>query len=588
MNVGSGCGFSSAKSLVQFNWLVSKARYWLSCSFLGLGFSLSQSLAAAPPAIAAERIYLTFGLFERVIEIEDLETLARDGELPKSLEYYARFLTPEQLEEFSTVLTEPVDINTVTVSQFLHTPQGAFLLQQLGEVINTPARLSGFLPLRAALVLAAADPQEGLTLLNVLRYFPTQGVRIDLLRGLAVAQGIDRAVNEANTAIATVQNLALQAAQQQTLPDEATLPRETWRRGPFSLRQVSLTVRRFHPPTDLYIPQVNPIASREFPGRFPVVVISHGLGSDRTTYAYLARYLTSYGFVVLAVEHGGSSAEQLLALAEGRTTQVVPDVEFIDRPQEVSLALDALTNFARSDAYLQRRINLDQVGVIGQSFGGFTALALAGATFNQASLAANCPPELSSFNVSLLLQCQALALFQPSSNGEITIAPRLTEETAAFADPRIKAAIAVNPMGSIIFGPEGLSQIETPVLLVAATSDTVAPALSEQIIPFTWLKTPDRYLLLMQNGTHFSTIARSENGSEVLPLPGDILGVRPDIAQAYLEVISTVFFQTYLRQDPRYRPFLSSAFAAQLSQPPMPLSLAQSFSAQQLSRTEAP
>ncbi|NEQ32706.1 MAG: alpha/beta hydrolase, partial [Leptolyngbya sp. SIO4C5] len=376
MNVGIHREFASAKHSRGQYFLGIKR--WLAPSFWGLGAGILQSLAIATPAVSAERIYLTFGLFERAIEIEDLETLANEGELPSDLEYYARFLTPEQLAQLRTVLTEPVDINVITVSQFLHTPQGTFLLQQLGEVINTPARLSGFLPLRAALVLAAADSEEGLTLLNVLRYFPTQGVRIDLLRGLAVAEGIDRAVNEANQAIATIQSTALQAAQQQTLPDIASLPREIQRRGPFALRRVSLTVRRFNPPADLYIPVVSEIASREFPGRFPVVVISHGLGSDRTTFAYLARYLSSYGFVVLAVEHGGSSAEQLLALAEGRTTQVVPDDEFINRPQEVSLALDALTRFARADSYLQRRINLDQVGIIGQSFGGFTALALAG------------------------------------------------------------------------------------------------------------------------------------------------------------------------------------------------------------------
>ncbi|WP_346290388.1 alpha/beta hydrolase [Sphaerothrix gracilis] len=586
MNVGIDREFASAEH--------SRGHYfggikrWLAPSFWGLGAGILQSLAIATPAVSAERIYLTFGLFERAIEIEDLETLANEGELPSDLEYYARFLTPEQLAQLRTVLTEPVDINVITVSQFLHTPQGTFLLQQLGEVINTPARLSGFLPLRAALVLAAADSEEGLTLLNVLRYFPTQGVRIDLLRGLAVAEGIDRAVNEANQAIATIQSTALQAAQQQTLPDIASLPREIQRRGPFALRRVSLTVRRFNPPADLYIPVVSEIASREFPGRFPVVVISHGLGSDRTTFAYLARYLSSYGFVVLAVEHGGSSAEQLLALAEGRTTQVVPDDEFINRPQEVSLALDALTRFARADSYLQRRINLDQVGIIGQSFGGFTALALAGATFNQASLVENCPPQLSSFNVSLLLQCQALALFQPAIAAGDTASARLPETVATFSDPRIKAAIAVNPIGSIIFGPAGLSQVEVPTLLVAGSSDTVAPALAEQIIPFTWLTSAERHLLLLQNGTHFSTVARSENDSEVLPIPVSILGPRPDIAQNYLEAMSTIFFQTYLRQDQRYRPFLSAAYASEISQSPLPLSLVQSLKATERSLLESP
>ncbi|NJL86059.1 MAG: alpha/beta fold hydrolase [Leptolyngbyaceae cyanobacterium SM1_1_3] len=344
-------------------------------------------------------------------------------------------------------------------------------------------------------------------------------------------------------------------------------------------------MRLLKPPADLYIPVTSQIASREFPGRFPVVVISHGLGSDRTTYGYLASYLTSYGFVVLAIEHGGSSAGQLLALTEGRTDQVVSDEEFINRPQEVSLTLDALTNYSRSDPYLQRRINLDQVGVVGQSFGGFTALALAGATFDQAALSAHCPPDLNTFNVSLLLQCQALALFQPAQLEGAVTGPRLSAANPSFADPRIKAAIAINPVGSIIFGSQGMGQIAVPTLLISGTSDTVAPALAEQIIPFTWLQTPERYLVLLQNGTHFSTIARSQTNSELLSLPTDIIGPRPDIAQTYLEVISTVFFVSHLRQDQRYRPLLSSAFAAQLSQPPLPLSLVRSLTLDQLPLT---
>ncbi len=41
-----------------------------------------------------------------------------------------------------------------------------------------------------------------------------------------------------------------------------------------------------------------------------IIVISHGLGSDRTSFAYLAEHLASYGFVVAVPEHPGSNSKQ--------------------------------------------------------------------------------------------------------------------------------------------------------------------------------------------------------------------------------------------------------------------------------------
>jgi len=49
--------------------------------------------------------------------------------------------------------------------------------------------------LRSALVLAAADPQ-GLTLLSVLRQFPTRSIRIDLKRSIQIASELESQPNK--------------------------------------------------------------------------------------------------------------------------------------------------------------------------------------------------------------------------------------------------------------------------------------------------------------------------------------------------------------------------------------------------------
>jgi len=56
--------------------------------------------------------------------------------------------------------------------------------------------------LRSALVLAAADPQ-GLTLLSVLRQFPTRSIRIDLKR-IQIASELESLINQTNRAIAQI------------------------------------------------------------------------------------------------------------------------------------------------------------------------------------------------------------------------------------------------------------------------------------------------------------------------------------------------------------------------------------------------
>ena len=54
---------------------------------------------------------------------------------------------------------------------------------QIGTCIQFPIQTesgqNGFYAIRAALILASADPQ-GLTLLNVMRYYPNNSIRINL------------------------------------------------------------------------------------------------------------------------------------------------------------------------------------------------------------------------------------------------------------------------------------------------------------------------------------------------------------------------------------------------------------------------
>lgn len=560
--------FTDIRGSAPLTELVIKVRAGVGIALLNLGLSIAPVMISTPVQ-GAERIYIPYGILEFSIPVSALEAYALEGRIERELASYAGYVEPQQLEQLRQILITPIDVTPVAIAQFLYSAQGEQILQRVGEIIQTKAGQEGFYGIRAALIKAAAYP-EGLTLLNVLREFPTYGIRINSARSLEIIEDLSELIQRTQEAIAAVNQQAIAEAQgQRTFDVPAQIPPtflelpDLRQPGAINYSQQTLTLtdprrgRRF--PVDLYLPTSPPPRG----GAIPVVVISHGLGSNRITFAYLANHLASHGFAVAVPEHPGSSAQYLQALSRGLASEVTPPAELIDRPSDITFLLDELTR-----SYGEQ-LNLQQVGVLGQSFGGYTALALAGAEINFEQLQEDCDRLNDSLNLSLLLQCRAL---------------ELPPVEYTLSDPRITAAIAINPVGSTIFGESQFQQIQIPLMLVAGSNDTVAPALPEQIQPFTWLTTPNKYLVLLNQGTHFSTLAPT---ADDVPLPIPILGPDPRIGQDYMKALSLAFFQTYLAGQLEYRRYLSASYAEFISQYLMPLSLVESLIPEPLVETSA-
>ncbi|MBE9109444.1 alpha/beta hydrolase [Nodosilinea sp. LEGE 07298] len=505
---------------------------------------LLQSLWFALPGHSAERVFINFGPLERSIAVADLETYARTGKLNNELESLSRYFSPEQLEQFRNALTLSADIDVVTVAQFLYTPQGEAILDALGEVVQTARQLNGARAIRGALILAAADPDADFNVLSFLKHFPTEGARVDLQQVSSVAREVLTTINQTQQTVAQIGQQATAAAGE--AGDIASAPGNPTKLGPYRWQKQSLDQLTL--PTDLYLPDEQNV---------PLVIISHGLGGDRSSFAYVAEHLASHGFAVAVVEHPGSSSDQIEALLTGQTNEAVDPEEMVRRATSIQMLLDELAAAAQGSA-LGNRIDFERIGGLGQSFGAYTMLALAGATVNPASLEQSCPPELSSqLNLSLLLQCSVLRLPQPLPTLE---------------DRRIKAAIAINPLDSVVFGEAGMANIDVPILIVSGSADTVTPALAEQIRPFTWLEVAERYLLLIKNGTHFSTIFEQPD-TDTLPVPAQAIGPSPMTAQGYIEAMSVAFFKAHLAGENDYRQYLDQTYVQTLSQPELPLYL---------------
>lgn len=567
-----------------------------------VGFSSIGAIAIAPTSQAAERIYVAYNILERSISVKALEDYAERGVMDEDLAVYAQYADRQVLDNLRSALQAKADVNPVTVAQFLYSPQGEAALKRLGQVIQPESRISGFQAIRAALILAAKDP-EGLTLLNFLRRFPAKGIRIDVERSLKVAGEAEQLINKTKQA---TQAIIQTASEERTTDPPLSSNRIDLRRsGPFSFDKQTITLndpnRVITTPSipaaapassllkgriykvDIYTPLLQKAVA---PQSIPVVVISHGLGSDRDSFTYLAKHLASYGFAVLVPEHPGSDSKQMEALLQGNASEVSEPTEFANRPLDISYLLDYLEQQSRTNPTYQS-FNLKRVGVIGQSFGGYTALALAGASINFQELQASCTDLENTFNISLLLQCRALQL------------ERLGQPRSNFRDPRIQAAIALNPITSAVLGKTNLSAIQIPTMIVAGSSDTVAPALFEQVQPFTWLTTPDKYLVQIDPGTHFSVIgdvsvpnnrndnksANSANSSAAsLNIPPEVIGPDPAAAQRYTKALALAFFKTYIAQQPAFRPYLSATYAQSISESDLRVDLVKTLSVDQLSQ----
>lgn len=536
--------------------ILSGNKIWscLTAGILQLGCTIALESYFDQKAVAAENIILSYGALEFSVAVDSLETYANTGEINGNLKSYADFLTPEQLERLRLGLTTSADFSHLAIAQFLYSFQGETILKRVSRVIKTQAHQPGFYALRSALILAAADQDSGLTPLNVLKKFPTKALRVDSRQGLEIFKNLSELVQRNDNAIAAVEQEVTRERQDSNLPTtlsernlELLIP------GKYSYSQQTLMMddpdrdRIF--PVALYLPRI------ESQRKLPLVVISHGLGSDLTTFAYFAEHLASHGFAVAVPEHPDSNASQIEALLSGLENDVTPPIELINRPLDIKFMLDQL-------AYdFGDQIDVENVGMIGQSFGGYTGLALAGADINWNSLELDCPNLDSSWNLSWLIQCLALQIPVVVTDGDLQ-------------DDRIKAVIAINPLVSSIFGQESLSKIKIPLMLISGSADPVTPALSEQIIPFTWLTTPEKYLVLLKGGTHFSTLNESAGS---IPVPEQAIGPNPKIAHDYIRQLGLAFFGKNITKKEIYNNYLNAQYGAVLSREKFPLRLVESL-----------
>ena len=271
------------------------------------------------------------------------------------------------------------------------------------------------------------------------------------------------------------------------------------------------------------------------------------MGAKRDRFEELANYLASSGFGVVIPDHPGSDRRRQKAFLKGLYQENFAATDFIDRPLDISYILDRLEEL-NGDRF-NNRLDLGHVGLFGYSIGGTTGLSLAGAEFDFTRLEQDCAQPLNLLNISILYQCRALEL------------PRTKQ---SFKDDRIKAAYMFVPFGRSIFG-EGLQQeISIPVMFQVVDQDFLTSLLEEQVPLFNSLG-QDSYLVISEKLPHSNaTLSEEAQLSQA---------ETSQVAKTYQNLLSLVFFQSYVAEDPSYIPYLSAEYLQAIAQEPYELHL---------------
>lgn len=508
-------------------------------------------LSITTAAKAADTVVLRYGLLAESVSLAELQKAAELGDFPGGFELYGRRLSTQQRRFLVNTLKMPLSLNVVTVNRLLNTQIGTTILNDFSKAVVRKDK-AGVQALRAGLVIGATAPQ-GLSLLSFIAAYPSQSLEIDLPQTFKLAGNF-------NTAFWQTQQFMLAIApqlNQQSL--QVSLPFDPSQPGTAQVQILKFTgndqQRNRNIPVDIYW-------STAATATKPVIIYSHGLGSVRTDLRYLAEHLASHGYVFVAVEHPGSNQTNVDSGLQGKNKLLKPQ-EFLDRPKDISFVLDELAKINQTpNNPLAGKLATDNVMVIGYSFGGGTALALAGGELQLDKLKERCGQNLAVLSLGEAAQCVAQEL--PNNNYQLR-------------DARIKQAIALNPTSSLMFGNTGLTQVQVPTLILASSADKTTPALTEQVVGFYKIPAP-KWLVGVLGGTHLSvkdpSTTLDQIGQPNTPFSGgEVVGEQASDVRRFVKVIVLAMAAQLTPEAKQYSVFLTPNYAVAASTPAFPFRL---------------
>jgi len=217
--------------------------------------------------------------------------------------------------------------------------------------------------------------------------------------------------------------------------------------------------------------------------RFPLVLISHGVGGSLLSHYDTALALAQAGFVVAAVTHTGDNSQDQSNVGNQR--------DLIGRPRQISRVLDFMLGAWPEHT----RLDTNRIGIFGFSLGGFTALVTIDGIPDLSRIPQFCSDKPEAPECRFIKQRHGDQL-----NGASVSA------STWMHDARIKAAVVAAPAVSFTFAAGGLRNVEVPVQLWCAEEDQESPNPWNSDVVRAGLPTPPE-THSVANASHFAFLA---------------------------------------------------------------------------------
>ncbi len=486
--------------------------------------ALSLSGLFSSQTMAAERISIRLDAFQRSVSVTELAEFANTGKISKKLKTYFRQLKPNEQQSLRDSLNKSAPVTSIKAATFIDTPLGQVSLQQLVKVLDLPSEQAK-LAMSSALIIGSQSGE--LTLIEGIKAYPLQTIPINVEAVASFAKEINGVISLQNNLFSRIEELEASVGSSTTQSENeissTSKLEQLAKNGDKKYESIAFSFQRANGSKITAIAYIPTTLGKQ--KLMPLVVLAPGLNSNMNALLYVGRLLASHGYAVASLNFPYTSENTVHAVIKGSTAIPAPN-KWFGQPKNVSELIDQI------EKRWGDQINTQNVGVLGQSLGGYTATALSGASLDWDHLLEGCKPlsdpDKVVLNPAVIWQCKA--------TGQVV-------KRSDFSDKRVKAVIAVNPVTNPIFSKKSMQEINIPILYISGTADIFAPPFSQQLGPYSAIQHPDRLLAVQKNGTHLSFLEGTSK------LPSYIIGPDQSFARKELLGISHAFFATHLNNE---------------------------------------